>query len=217
VRRVWLLSAALFASQATPPPQPPVFRGGTNRVQIDAIVTDDNRQPLADLAAADFELQDDGKPMTIDSVRFLGSADYSGDPVLAPIRTHEDEEREASRDDVRVYAILLDDYHVPRMSELRVIDPLLAFVRALPPTDLVAVYYPLDSVTDVAFSRDREPVLKAIRKFYGRMRDYTPTRPVEEEHLRHPREIEAIRRQIVTSALQGLSIHLGSIKQGRRA
>ena len=41
-------------------------------------------------------------------------------------------------------------------SELRVIEPLLAFVRQLPPTDLVAVYYPLDSVTDVAFTRDRE-------------------------------------------------------------
>ena len=64
---------------------------------------------------------------------------YSGDTTLAPIRTHEDEEREASRDDVRVYAIVLDDYHVPRLDELQVIEPLLAFVRQLPPTDLVAV------------------------------------------------------------------------------
>jgi VWFA-related protein len=238
VRRIWLLTAALLATTLHAAPQqmpgparpaltdppapapvqpPPVFRGGTNRVQIDAIVTDDNRQPLADLGAADFELQDDGKPMAIDSVRFLGSAEYSGDATLAPIRTHEDEEREASRDDVRVYAILLDDYHVPRMGELRVIEPLLAFVRALPPTDLVAVYYPLDSVTDVAFSRDREPVLKAIRKFYGRKGDYTPTRPIEEEHWRRMRDIENIRRQVVTSALEGLSIHLGAIKQGRKS
>jgi VWFA-related protein len=217
VRRVLLLSAALFAFQAPPLPQPPVFQGGTNRVQIDAIVTDDHRQPLADLTAADFELQDDGKSVTIDSVRFLGAAEYSGDPTLAPIRTHEDEEREASRDDVRVYVIVLDDYHVPRMGELHVIEPLLAFVLALPPTDLVAVYYPLDSVTDVAFSRDREPVVKAIRRFYGRMGDYTPVHPVEEEHLRRRREIETIRRQIVTSSLQGLSIHLGAIKPGRKS
>jgi len=204
-------------TQQPPPPQPPVFRGGTNLVQVDAIVSDSNGQPMVELSAADFEVLDDNKPVTIDRVRFLGAAEYSGDTTLAPIRTRDDEEREASRDDVRVYAIVLDDYHVPRMGELRVIEPLLAFVRQLPPTDLVGVFYPLDSVTDVAFGRDREPVIKAIRAFYGRLGDYTPKHPVEEEHLKHPREIETIRRQIVTSALEGLAIHLGGIKQGRKS
>jgi VWFA-related protein len=204
-------------TQAPQSPQPPVFRGGTNLVQVDAIVADANGQPIVDLTAADFEMLDDGKPVPIDRVRFLGAAEYSGDATLAPIRSHEDEEREASRDDVRVYAIVLDDYHVPRMGELRVIEPLLAFVRQLPPTDLVAVYYPLDSVTDVAFSRDREPVIKAIRAFTGRLGDYQPKHPVEEEHLRHPNYIETIRRQIVTSSLEGLATHLGGIKQGRKS
>jgi VWFA-related protein len=226
VRRVWLLSVVLLAStpraspqtpQAAQPPQRPTFRGGTNLVQVDAIVADAGGQPIADLAAADFEVLDDGRPMPIDRVRFLGAAEYSGDTTLAPIRTHEDEEREASRDDVRVYAIVLDDYHVMRMGEIHVIEPLLAFVRQLPPTDLVAVYYPLDSVTDVSFGRDREPVIKAIRAFYGRRGDYTPKHPVEEEHLRHPREIELIRRQITTSAVEGLATHLGGIKQGRKS
>jgi VWFA-related protein len=236
VRRVWLLSAVLLlptltallaarspaeapAEQAREggPPQPPIFRAGTNLVQVDAIVADPNGQPIVDLTATDFELLDDGKPVPIDRVRFLGAADYSGDSTLAPIRTQEDEEREASRDDVRVYAIVLDDYHVQRMGELRVIDPLLAFVKQLPPTDLVAVFYPLDSVTDVAFTRDREPVLKAIRAFYGRRGDYTPKRPVEEAHLRFlPPQIEEIRRQIVNSSLEGLATHLGGIKQGRK-
>ena len=211
---------ALTDPPASPQPQtqPPIFRGGTNRVQVDAIVTDEGRRPVVDLAAADFELLDDGKPVPIDSVRFLGAAEYSGDSTPAPIRTHEDEEREASRDDVRVYAIVLDDYHVQRMGELRVIEPLLAFVRQLPPTDLVAVFSPLDSVTDVAFSRDREPVLKAIRAFYGRRGEYVPPKyPVEEGHLRFlPGDIERIRREIVNSSLEGLATHLGGIKQGRK-
>src|SRR5262249_57420916 len=133
----------------------------------------------------------------------------------AGIRTQEDEDGEASRDDVGVYAILLDDYHVQRLSELGVVDPLIAFVRQLPPTDLVAIYYPLDSMTDVAFSRNREPALRAIRAFRGRRGDYQPTRPVEEEHLRHPRDIERIRREITMTALEGLATHLGGIKHGR--
>jgi len=196
--------------------QPPIFRGGTTLVQVDAIVTDGSGTPIVDLAAADFDVLDDGRRVPIERVRFLGSATYEGDATLAPIRTHDDEEREASRDDVSVYAIFLDDYHVERMGELRVIDPLIAFVQRLPPTDLVAVYSPLDSMTDVRFARDREPVLKAIRRFRGRLGDYQPTRPVEEEHLRHPRDIERIRREITMSALEGLATHLGSIKQGRK-
>jgi VWFA-related protein len=229
VRRILLLSVVLLAAQprslaearvdqAREGGQPPVFRGGTNLVQVDAIVTDENSRPLVELTAADFELLDDGKAMPIDRVRFLGAAEYSGDSTLAPIRTHEDEEREASRDDVRVYAILLDDYHVQRLNELRVIEPLLAFVRQLPPTDLVAVFYPLDSVTDVVFTRDREKVTKAIRAFYGRRGEYFPPKyPVEEVHLRYPRDIERFRREIVNSALEGLATHLGGIKQGRKA
>jgi len=196
--------------------QPPVFRGGTTLVQVDAIVTDASGRPVVDLTAADFEVLDDGRRVPLERVRFLGAAAYEGDATLAPIRTHDDEEREASRDDVRVYAIFLDDYHVERMGELRVVDPLIAFVQSLPPTDLVAVYYPLDSMTDVHFARDREPVLKAIRGFKGRLGDYQPTRPVEEEHLRHPRDIERIRREITMSALEGLAAHLGGIKQGRK-
>jgi VWFA-related protein len=216
-----LVAAAMCQVDARQPPprdaqQPPVFRGGTTLVQVDAIVTDDSGRPVVDLAAPDFDVLDDGRAVPIERVRFLGAASYEGDSTLAPIRTHDDEDREASRDDVRVYAIFLDDYHVPRLDELRVIEPLIAFVQQLPPTDLVAVYYPLDSMTDVAFSRDREPVLRAIRAFKGRRGDYQPTRPVEEEHLRYPRDIERIRREITMSALEGLATHLGGIKQGRK-
>src|SRR5829696_6942841 len=70
VRRLQIASVLLIAltlrlaSQA----QPPVFRGGTNLVQVDAIVTDSDGRPLTDLTAADFEVFDDGKPVTIDRV-----------------------------------------------------------------------------------------------------------------------------------------------------
>jgi VWFA-related protein len=230
VRRIFIASLVAvvvlrLAAQQPPvpadgraqPSQPPVFRGGTNVVQVDAIVTGANGEPLIDLTAADFEVFDDNRPVPIDQVRFLGAMPYGGDSTMAPIRTRDDEEREASRDDVRVYAILLDDYHVQRMQELRIIEPLLAFVRQLPKTDLVGVFYPLDSVTDVAFTRNREPVYKSIRAFYGRRGDYAPKRPVENDHLRFPNQIELIRRQITVSALEGLAIHLGGIKQGRKA
>src|SRR5262245_14601911 len=88
--------------------QPPTFRSGTNLVQIDAIVDDRDGQPVTDLTAEDFELLDDGKPMPIRSLRLLGQSSELRGP-FAPIRNVDDELREASLDEVRVFAILLDD------------------------------------------------------------------------------------------------------------
>ena len=195
--------------------QPPTFRSGTNLVQIDAIVDDRDGQPVIDLTAEDFELLDDGKPMAIRSLRLLGQSSELRGP-FAPIRNVDDELREASLDDVRVFAILLDDYHVRRQNELRIIPALKAFIEHLPPTDLVGVYGLFDSIRDAHLSRDREAALTAVSSFYGRRGDYTPKFPVEEEHLKRMREIESIRSAITRGALEALSIHLGGLKEGRK-
>jgi len=207
-----LLSSALQQTQ------PPTFRTGTNLVQIDAIVTDHEGAPVMDLTADDFELQDDGKPMAIRSLRLLGRSSELRGP-FAPIRNEDDELREASRDEVRVFAILLDDYHVARHTELRIIPALRESVEYLPPTDLVGVYGLFDSIRDAHLNRDREAALKSISAFYGRRGEYTPPKyPVEEEHLRKPpAEIESIRLDISKRALEALAIHLGGLKDGRKS
>src|SRR5437764_1266745 len=94
-------STARAAWKTVAPPQPlrrqgPVFRAGTTLVQVDAIVTDPTGEPVVDLQAPDFEMFDDGKPVPIASVRLLGAAAAPSDEPLAPIRNHDDEEREAS-------------------------------------------------------------------------------------------------------------------------
>jgi len=213
VRRGFVVFALLAA--AFQQIQPPTFRSGTNLVQIDAIVDDRDGEPVTDLTADDFELLDDGKPMEIRSLRLLGQSSELRGP-FAPIRNVDDELREASRDEVRVFAILLDDYHVGRQNELRVIPALEAFIEHLPATDLVGVYGLFDSIRDAHLNRDREAALKAVSSFYGRRGDYTPKFPVEEEHLKRMREIESIRRGISRGALEALSIHLGGLKEGRK-
>src|SRR5262249_22453170 len=74
-----------------------------------------------------------------------------------------------------------------------------------------------DSIRDAHLTRDREPALKTIDTFYGRRGEYFPTKyPVEEEHLKKPRMIEAIRADITRGALEALAIHLGGLKEGRK-
>jgi len=215
VRRSIVVLALL--SSALQQTQPPTFRSGINLVQIDAIVTDRDGEPVADLTVDDFELQDDGKPMPIRSLRLLGRSSALRGP-FAPIRNEDDELREASREDVRVFAILLDEYHVARQNELRVVPALRAFVQQLPATDLVGVYGLFDSVRDAHLNRDREAALKTISAFHGRRGDYFPPKyPVEEEHLKkRPPEIESIRMDISRGALEALAVHLGGLKEGRK-
>ena len=67
MRRIVLLSVVLLAGLAEvrasqtrenpPPPQPPTFRAGTNLVQVDAIITDDNRPPITASAAEVTEIR----------------------------------------------------------------------------------------------------------------------------------------------------------------
>src|SRR5688572_25318996 len=113
------------AQQAAPPqnehaasPQtqqgqpPPTFRAGINYVAVDVIVTDRRDSPVVDLRKEEFEVFEDGKPQPIEEFR-LGKIDATanpGDPVPRRIRSRDDEQAEASREDVRVFAILLDDY-----------------------------------------------------------------------------------------------------------
>ena len=51
--------------QAQAPPPRPVFRGGTDLVQVDVSVLDKKRQPVRGLTAADFSIFEDGQPREI--------------------------------------------------------------------------------------------------------------------------------------------------------
>ncbi|HEV3141200.1 MAG TPA: VWA domain-containing protein [Vicinamibacterales bacterium] len=211
------LAAIVVASQN---PQQPTFLSGTNLVQVDALVTDGSGKPVSDLTADDFEVADDGAPVPISAFRFVSAAAAANwrDDVISPIRSVDDESREAAIEGVRVFAIFLDEYHVTRENALRVVPALAHFVRTLPPADLLAVYGVMDSTRDVRYTRDRAPALEQLKAFEGRMGNYMPPKyPAEEEHLRHPREIERLRMQVSTSAVEAVVTHLGAISDRRKS
>lgn len=208
-------------AQSPQPEQPPVFRAGINVVRVDVIVTDRNGNPVTDLTAAEFEVFEDGVPQTIETFRLVrvGQGSEAGGAAAQPIRTAADAEREAAREDVRLIAIFLDDYHVRRSTALGVREPLIKFIRtALAPTDLVAVMYPLTPLGEVTFTRDHEAVVRAIEQFDGRKFDYEPRNEFEMRYAQYPAAtVELIRNQVSLSALKGLVTHLGGLREGRKA
>jgi VWFA-related protein len=201
--------------------QPPVFRAGVNFVRVDVIVSDKSGAPVTDLKAEDFDVTEDGRPQQIDLFKLVntdGNPQPGADPAKA-IRSRYDEEAEAARDDVRLFVIFLDDYHVRLGNSMRVRDPLVKFLTTqVGPLDMVAVMTPLMSVQDVNFTRDHDNLTRIIRQFEGRKYDYRPRNVVEEKYAYYPTQtIETLRNQISISALEGLCVKLGSLREGRKS
>ena len=84
---------------------------------------------------------------------------------------HDDSAEEAARDGTRLFALLLDEYHVSAgASTGRVREALTRFVdRELGARDLVAVLKPLDSLLTIRVTRDpdTEHYIEFTEKIYG--------------------------------------------------
>src|SRR5262245_24298791 len=157
------------AQQGSQQQQPPTIRTGINYVRVDALVSDKNGNPVMDLTQDEFSVAEDGKPQKIDSfsvVKITESSQLDDARPPTSIHSNSEEEREAARPDVRLFVILLDDYHVRRGSDLAVRKPLMDFIQnQLSPVDMVALMYPLTPVTELHFSRDRDALMGAVNRF----------------------------------------------------
>ena len=163
-------------------------------VRMDAIVTDKRGRPIPNLQAADFDLVENGVAQKILAVEAAG-----GD---------------------RVVALLLDEFHVSAgPNTARVRDAALRFVtEQLRPSDRLVVLKPLDSLSNIEFSRDRSAAKHAIETFSGRKGDYTALSEFEEKYIgRSPEAVQAARVQIVLSGLRALTLSLGELQPGRSA
>src|SRR5262245_9999253 len=114
-----LAGAALVSTQNAPAPAPPpqggaapVFRTGVNLGRVDVIVAYKDGKPVTDLTKEEFEIVEDGRPQTIDLFRHIEIDGTAAVPHSRQVLNRDTEEREAARDDVRVFGILLADYQI---------------------------------------------------------------------------------------------------------
>ena len=95
---------------------------------------------------------------------------------------------------------------------------LMQFVRtAFGPTDIVGFMDPLTPIDAIKFTRDRLELAEHVRKLVGRSGVYVPTRSgVEDAHLQQG-DVEKLRSEVTVSAVQSAAVHLGGIRDGRKA
>jgi len=209
-------------AQGQPPaaPQQPVFRAGVKLVRVDVTVTGRNDQPMADLQPADFDVSEDGVPQKVEQLRFitLEGRRPAGDEESLAIRSQAQAEAEAAREDVRVFVIFLDDYHVDKGPQITIPirKALRNFVDQLWPTDLVAVMDPLTPLDAIRFTRTKSDLVDAIQKFEGRQWEYFPVRSILEEAQLRSENPRRMRAQVTLSALEGLCIKLGGLREARK-
>src|SRR6185436_4353398 len=178
------------AGQPPPPGQrPPVIRSGINFVSVDVIVTDKK---------------------TGDIVLDMSRDDFD---------VREDEKIEARQPNVRLFIILLDDYHVRRGNDLAVRKPLIDFINnSLAPQDMVAFMYPMTPVTALTFTRNRDSMIAAVSHFERRKGIYEPRNEFEERYAYYPTQtVERIRNDITMGALSGAAVKLGGMRDGRKS
>lgn len=210
------------ADQPPDQAQPPVFRTGINFVRVDVVVTDDGGNPVLDLKAEDFRVVEDGRPQTIETFQLIeldGGLIQGTDGPPRPIRDDSDQEIEAAREDVRLFAIFLDDYHVRWENGVKAREELARFVETqLGPSDMVGLMYPLEPTAGVRFTRDHAAVTRALRRFDGRKGNYDARNEIEQRYAYQPTEVvERIRTDVSLSAIQALIVRMGSLKEGRKS
>ena len=215
--------SAADAAESTEDDQarPPVFRSEINFVRVDAIVTDGDGNPLRDLTIDDFEIFEDDVLQRVETFKLV---EHTGefDPALPPpssIRNQFDLEREAAREDSRIFVFFLDEYHVRDYNAIRMTQPLVDFVQnELAPTDLVGIMYPLTPLFDVTLTRNHEQIVHALQRFEGRKYDYEPRNMYEMEYAYYPTTaVEKIRNDVSLSALKALAMKLGGLREGRKS
>lgn len=227
--RFLFAALGLLLVAQNPPPQspsgqpqrPPVFRGGTNQVRVDVTVLDRKGEPVTNLTKEDFEVLEDGRPQSIETLKLIEANGAAPDDDMSlEIRSPEHAAAEAARDEVRVFVIFWDEYHIGQMlPATRAREALTSFVQtAFGPTDLVAAMDQLTPTDAIRFTRDRRELADQIHQWKGRQGVYVPPRsPMEEAMMTAGPGIEIARAQVTSSALDSTIAYLGSIKEGRKS
>ncbi len=199
-----------------------IFRSGVNYVRVDAYVTDEDGTPVFDLTQDDFEVYEDGVKQEVDSFQVIQIdrlATLASGPQTTVGVTRSDQQLAAGRPDVRVFVIFLDDYHVRYGNGIRASRMLIDFLEnELIPTDLVGLMYPLMPLDSVLLTRNHEAIINAVSQFEGVKYRYEPRNEYESRYSFYPTEVvERVRNDVSLSALRGLMIRLGGLREGRKS
>ncbi len=226
---VWLVAVlaasapgAQEAAQDRPDaPQRP-FRTGALYVRVDAYPSRDGK-PVTGLSATDFELLEDGKPQSIETLEFIEHAAFT------PLGERRDPNSqragmELARDPAyRVFVLYLDAFHVDFGGSSRTRVPITELLnRMMGPKDLFGVLTPAQSPQDLLLGQLTQTIQQQLdaHPMWGLAGRIAPQPGEPELEFAFPRDgayLVSLRRlDKVYSDLEGLVEMLGVLRDERK-
>lgn len=199
-------------------------------VEVDAIVTDRNDQPVRDLKREDFVVLEDGKPQPIELFTQVDIPYDRPEPAAAaPVPL--DVQTNARAFEGRLYVIVLDELHTSPTRSLLVRAAARRFLeRHFSDGDLAAVVHTQGSDRDgQGLTGDRRLLLDAVDKFVGRklpsttmsrLDQYRRDQPTRQQGdaVRDPEEMQrAYNARASLDTLKSVSDWLSRIRGRRKA
>ena len=214
------LFGVLAAQQQEPPPtaaqQRPVFRGGTHFVRVDAYPTQDGKI-VEDLKPEDFEVLEDGTPQQIDSFDFVRFDTFTPDASRRDPSTQREGFDMAADPRYRVFVIFVDMVYSGKTDIWYIQQPLVQFLdRILGPQDLFGFLTSRNSVKDLVLGRKSTVIQAQITDMFRSVNiDLDDADQLDGCH--DGGAIKGRHRADATySALEGLVVQLGAIRQERK-
>ena len=224
-----LLVAAQQTQQPSPDPQRPVFRGGAYFVTVDVYPLLNGRI-VTGLAAADFDVYEDGQPQKVENFEFVQITATTPDAELRdPGSLGEMRERLADPR-ARVFVLYLDTYHIDWFGAQRLKQPMVDMMHTiLAPTDLFGVTAPQLSSHDLTFARKSNALKEQVYRYWPtavidkEIPEEGAERILENCYNSTPAagilaELYARRREdMVLTGLENVVDYLGAVREGRKS
>ncbi len=158
-----LLLPALQAAQQTPQTPQTTFRSGIDRVAVDVIVVDSDGRPVADLTAADFRLEVDGKRRQIASAEFVSMRNLV-DPGPPPAHYAANSGGPAGR----LIMLVIDQNNIKLGTGRVVFEAAARFIAALNPNDRVGLHLIPGTGPILDYTANHALVSQMLRQAVGR-------------------------------------------------
>jgi len=167
--------AALLGSQAAPPPRaqadrqmPLTFRVEVNYVEVDAIVLDKRGEFVPDLAQADFQVLEDGKPQAIKSFGLVRiPLERPEAPLFVKQPVEPDVQSNVRPFDGRVYLIVLDGLHTRPLHTSWVRAAAKKFIESSMGANDLAAVVTTQGQANQDFTGNKRLLLAAVDRFMG--------------------------------------------------
>ena len=212
------------AQQKPPPDQqrPPVFRAGTNVVQVDVYPSRDGRI-VEGLTAADFMVFEDGAPQAIEDLQFVRIEQNTPIDARRDPNTPDEANRLAADPRTRVFVLYLDYDHISLEGSYRLRRPLIDMLhRLLTATDLFGVMTRLLRPQELTLGRRTETIEQQMARHWALGLNPDDLMTPEEEwrmmcgQAGYPVSLARWRLEQTFDTLEGLVEHLGRLREARK-